>query len=65
MEVSYHTQAGSMVVNNPDAFSPFRTLLEMVELTLKRAELTVEFVDVEPYRDGGIRFSMRINGEEY
>ncbi len=65
MKISHYTKAGINVINQKSDFDQYRFILEFVEGRLKEAQLDVEFIDVEPHCDGGIRFSIMINGKEY
>lgn len=65
MKISHYTKAGINVINQKSDFGQYRFILEFVEGRLRAAELDVEFIDVEPHFDGGIRFSIMINGKEY
>ena len=64
MQTSLNTKAGINIVNG-DMFFTMRLLLEMVEKTLNGCGMDMEFIDVEPAAEGGIRYSILINGEEH
>ena len=65
MKTSSYTLAGINVINQKSDFEQYRFILEFVEGRLQAANLDVEFVDVEPHADGGIRFSLMVNGKEF
>jgi len=65
MQISSYTQAGINIIHQKSDFEQYRFILEFVEGRLKEANLDVEFIDVEPHADGGIRFSIMVDGKEY
>lgn len=66
MQESNNTKAGiNVVFSHRSGFEPYRFILEFVEARLRRAGVNAEFIDVEPNIDGGIRFSLKIDGKEY
>ncbi len=66
MQTSGYTKEGINTVSSFGAYEDMKRVLEHVERVLAHAEINVEFIDVEPwYTNGGIRFSILIDGKEY
>lgn len=64
MKTSLYTKAGVNVISGIDAYEQMNLLLDMVEHQLNGAGVHIEFVDVEPSDDHGIRFSISLDGKE-